>query len=427
MKKMIFTILISAAIVNSGFSQFQRYQKITAGEYFINIDPGEGNGIPIAGNYGYGEVNVQVNNLDVPIGSHIYVRFKSTNDTWSAPRSIQRQEYFTNSQATLQYGEYFIDNDPGKGNGTPINFNNGIAELTNPKLKRGDKIYFRIKDSFNRWSPSRPVQFDFKDMHKAEYYIHLAGGGTTSPEPMTLIASDDSSSIFEAIKNNIPWNDGDTVYVRYQTKERFYSKWLMQTGIVPVELVSITGKFDVTTSSVNLEWLTATETNNYGFEIERSISDDWQKVGFVKGNGTTTIPQKYSFTDNINDLKGQMSDSLNTIKYRLKQIDFGGAVEYSSVIEIIIDQKPLTFNLCQNYPNPFNPTTTISFSIAQSNHVTLKVFDILGREVITILNEKREAGMHSIKFDSNNLPGGLYFYKLETGDFIEIKKMMILK
>lgn len=428
MNKIIITILISFAVNTLVFSQNPRYQKITAGEYFINIDPGEGNGIPIAGNYGYGEVNIQVNNLDVPIGSNIYVRFKSTNDTWSAPRCIQRRDYFTNSQATLQYGEYFINNDPGRGNGTPISFNNGVADITNLKLKRGDKVYFRIRDSFNRWSPARPAKFNFKDMHKAEYYIQLAGGGTTSPESMTLIAPDDSSSIFEAIKNSIPWNDGDTVYVRFQTKDRFYSKWQMQTGIVvPVEFAYLTVNFDQTTMEVNLEWQTATETNNYGFEVERAILSDWGKIGFVKGNGTTTIPQKYSFIDNLNDLNNQMSDTLNTTKYRLKQIDFGGAFEYSSEIEVSISLKPLKFSLSQNYPNPFNPTTIIKFSLPKSSQVTLKVFDILGREVMTLLNEKREAGVHSLKFDASNLASGLYFYKLQAVDFMDVRKMMIIK
>jgi len=425
MKKIIIIILFSAAVVNPGFSQFQRYQKITAGEYFINTDPGEGKAIPILGTYGYWEVAVNVNNLAVPIGSKIYVRFKSTNGTWSAPRSIQRQDYFTNSQAIMQYGEYYINSDPGKGNGTPIRFNSGVADITNLKLKRGDKIYFRIRDSFNRWSPSRAFKFNFKDMHKAEYYVQLAGDGTTSPAPMTLIAPGDSSSIFEAMKNSIPWNDGDTVYVRYQSKDRFYSKWQMQTGIiVPVELVSLTGKFNQTAMNVNLDWQTATETNNYGFEVERSVLDEWEKIGFVKGRGTITTPLKYTFIDSLNTIIDQIPDKL---KYRLKQIDFGGAFEYSSEIEVMIDQKPLTFSLGQNYPNPFNPTTMVNFSLPKSSQVTLKVFDILGREVMTLVNEKREAGNYSLKLDATDLPAGLYFYKLQAGNFVAVNKMIVLK
>ena len=426
MNKIIFILLIFFTVTSSVFSQYQRYQKITAGEYFINTDPGEGNGIPIAGNYGYWETNIEVNNLEVPIGSNIYVRFKSTNDTWSAPQCIQRKDYFTNSQAILQYGEYYINSDPGKGNGTPTNFTNGIADINNLKLKRGDKIYFRVRDSFYRWSPSRRVEFKFKDIYKAEYYIKLVSEGTTSPEPMTLSAPNDSSSIFDAAKNNISVQVNDTVFVRYQTVDRFYSQWFPRPIYEgePVELVSLTGKFNQTTLSVNLEWLTATEINNYGFEVERAVLDKWEKIGFVKGSGTITTPQKYTFKDSLNTFDEQIPDKL---KYRLKQIDFSGAFEYSPEIEVTISQKPMSFNLSQNYPNPFNPTTTINFSLPTSNQVNLKVFDTLGREVMTLVNEKREAGSYSLKFNGNDLPGGLYFYKLQSGNFIAVKKMIVLK
>jgi hypothetical protein len=427
MKKIITIILISVAVVNPGFSQFQRYQKITAGEYFINTDPGEGKAIPISSTYGYSEADVNVNNLDAPIGSKIYVRFKSTNGSWSAPRSIQRQDYFTNSQATLQYGEYYINSDPGKGNGTPISFNSGVADITNLKLKRCDRIYFRVRDSFNRWSPSKSVKFNFKDMYQAECKVKLFSGSSTNPETMTLNAAQDSSSIFTATKNNLSAWVNDTVFVRYQTMDRFYSKWTPRpiiTSDVPVELISITGKFNQTSMNVNLEWITATETNDYGFEIERTVLDKWEKIGFVKGSGTITTPQKYTFIDSLNTIVEQIPHKL---KYRLKQIDFGGAFEYSPEIEVKINQRPLAYNLSQNYPNPFNPTTTINFSLAQDNHITLKIFDVLGREVMMLINEKREAGIHSLKFDASNLPSGLYFYKLQAGDFMDVKKMMILK
>ena len=189
--KIILKVLISLCFVATDFSQFSRNQKIDAAEYFINTDPGEGHANSISANYGYWEVPLEVINLSVLDGSKIYVRAKSTNGKWSAPRCIRKKEIFTNHGATLQYGEYYINTDPGKGNGTAIDFSSGTADITNLNLRRGDKIFTRVKDSFNRWSQSRVVTFNFKDMYKAEYRIKLGTGGYTNPELMILSQPND--------------------------------------------------------------------------------------------------------------------------------------------------------------------------------------------------------------------------------------------
>jgi Secretion system C-terminal sorting domain len=198
---------------------------------------------------------------------------------------------------------------------------------------------------------------------------------------------------------------------------------------VPVELISFIGKAE--NGHVILNWTTATETNNRGFEIERlkdskieKLEDlptgqaGWENIGFVEGNGTTTQPQSYSFTDNDN-LTG-------TYKYKLKQIDFDGSFKYSSVLVVSISN-PIDFSLEQNYPNPFNPTTTIKYSIPKEENVTLKVFDVLGREVVTLINEEQKAGEYTVGFDGSKLSSGIYFYKLTSGKYIQIKKMILLK
>jgi hypothetical protein len=191
--------------------------------------------------------------------------------------------------------------------------------------------------------------------------------------------------------------------------------------VVPVELVS----FSATTNgnSVNLNWSTATEINNSGFEIERAWSSasstlNWDKVGFVNGNGTTTELQSYSFTD----------DNLTSGKYlyRLKQIDFDGTFEYSNEIEVIVTL-PDEFELSQNYPNPFNPSTSIKYQIAASNPVSLKIYDVLGNEVATLVNEVKPVGNYEINFDASSLSSGTYFYKLQAGSFVQINKMTLLK
>ncbi|MBK7377947.1 MAG: T9SS type A sorting domain-containing protein [Ignavibacteriales bacterium] len=191
--------------------------------------------------------------------------------------------------------------------------------------------------------------------------------------------------------------------------------------IVPVELTSFTG--GSTDGNVILNWTTASEVNNQIFEIERRIENsDFTLIGFVEGRGTTTESQEYSYIDkNINSGK---------YFYRLKQIDFDGTFEYSNEIEV--DAAPASFSLEQNYPNPFNPSTKISWQSPESSWQTLKVFDVLGNEVATLVDEEKPAGRYEVEFDSRsdegqNLSSGVYFYRLQTGDFVQTRKMTLLK
>ena len=194
-----------------------------------------------------------------------------------------------------------------------------------------------------------------------------------------------------------------------------------ENGITPVELTSFT--VSINQNSVTLNWQTATETNNQGFQIERrktqdERSDKWNAIGFVNGNGTTTEPQSYSFIDkNLETGKYQ---------YRLKQIDFDGSFEYSNIIEVEI-YSPTEFSLSQNYPNPFNPATNIQYAISSRQLVTLKVYDVLGKEVAILVNEEKPAGSYDVEFNASNLASGIYCYQLKAGDFIQSKKMILLK
>ena len=190
-------------------------------------------------------------------------------------------------------------------------------------------------------------------------------------------------------------------------------------GGVPVELVSFTA--DVNGYLVNLSWITVSELNNQGFEIERKTTDYRKKIGFVNGNGTTTEMQYYSFTDNI-----RLVNNVEKIYYRLKQIDFDGTYEYSNEVAIEILQ-PDSYLLKQNYPNPFNPSTIISWQLAESNFVTLMVYDVLGNEVVSLINEEKSAGNFEVEFNASALSSGIYYYKLVVGDFVDMKKMILLK
>lgn len=192
-------------------------------------------------------------------------------------------------------------------------------------------------------------------------------------------------------------------------------------GGIPVELTSFTSSVSI--NDVTLNWLTATETNNQGFQIERrnvqdESYDDWNSFGFVTGNGTTTEPQSYSFADkNLEAGKYQ---------YRLKQIDFDGTFEYSNKIEVEINV-PLKFSLGQNYPNPFNPSTSIQYAIASRQFVTLKVYDVLGNEIATLVNEEKPAGNYDVEFNASHMASGIYYYQLRAGEFVETKKMILMK
>jgi hypothetical protein len=190
------------------------------------------------------------------------------------------------------------------------------------------------------------------------------------------------------------------------------------TGVpTPVELTN----FQAITQSnnVNLSWSTASESNNYGFVIERKTNDtNWQEIGFESGNGTTSQEHHYSFFDN--DVKP------GDYFYHLKQVDFDGQFEFSNSIQVNIGS-PQRFSLGQNYPNPFNASTIIKFDLSERAQVKLTLFDMLGKEITVILKKEYEAGNHEIFFNASQLNSGLYFYKLEAMDYIDMKKFIVIK
>ncbi|MCZ7602859.1 MAG: T9SS type A sorting domain-containing protein [Melioribacteraceae bacterium] len=208
---------------------------------------------------------------------------------------------------------------------------------------------------------------------------------------------------------------------------------------LPVELNMFEGY--VSNKDVILEWETVSETNNYGFQVQRTkekvqSENHWEEIGFVQGYGTTSSPKSYSFTDPLD-----LNHNLTRIDYRLKQIDNDGIFAYSKIVTVdltsitsVDDEVIYEFVLEQNYPNPFNPSTTIKFTIPSvvdakfaSTTTKLVVYDILGREVATLVNQKLQPGNHEVQFDASDLSSGMYFYKLTNGKFSEIKKLMLLK
>ncbi len=190
-----------------------------------------------------------------------------------------------------------------------------------------------------------------------------------------------------------------------------------EVSALPVGLTSFTALTHG--SKVELNWQTATEVNNYGFDVELKIANgEWKKIGFVQGHGNSNSPKEYSFTDN--------TATSGKYVYRLKQIDSDGKYKYSKEVKVdlgILEE----FSLSQNYPNPFNPTSIIRYEIPQTDFVKISVYDGLGKEIRVLVNEEKSPGHYEISFDANGLASGIYFYTIRTAGFIQSKKMILLR
>ena len=189
---------------------------------------------------------------------------------------------------------------------------------------------------------------------------------------------------------------------------------------LPVELTSFTANTSM--GKVTLNWRTATEINNSGFEIQRKTDDNnWVIIAFKNGNGTSTNAINYTFTDNISGLNA------NKLSYRLRQVDFNGQSQYSPVV-LVDNIVPLNYSVSQNFPNPFNPSTIIKYQLPQNSFVSLKVYNSLGQETATLVSGMVNAGTYEVQFNASNLSSGVYYYVINAGNnFVQTKKMILIK
>ncbi|MFA7361609.1 MAG: T9SS type A sorting domain-containing protein [Candidatus Kapaibacterium sp.] len=202
-----------------------------------------------------------------------------------------------------------------------------------------------------------------------------------------------------------------------------FSYWVVSPEDSPMPVALSSFNSNITGRNVKLSWVTETELNNAGFEVERaevgSQKSEFSKIGYIQGNGTKNTSTSYSFEDkNLNTGK---------YKYRLKQIDHNGNYEYFELNGEVEVGVPKKFDLSQNYPNPFNPVTKINFDLPENGLVNIRLYDMLGREVAVIVNEVRNAGYHTVQFDASKLSSGIYFYRMNAGKFNGIKKMAVIK
>ncbi|MCX6162771.1 MAG: T9SS type A sorting domain-containing protein [Ignavibacteriae bacterium] len=192
------------------------------------------------------------------------------------------------------------------------------------------------------------------------------------------------------------------------------------TGPLPVELASFSS--NISGRNIRLNWETSFEQNNLGFDVERKMvgADEWRKITFVSGKGNSSSPVQYSYED--------MKLNSGKYNYRLKQIDYNGNFKYYELNRAAEIGVPKIFSLSQNYPNPFNPVTKIDYELPVDSKVTLVIYDVTGRQVAKLLNnEFRSAGYYTAEYNAANFASGVYFYRLQSAEYTEIKRMILTK
>jgi hypothetical protein len=268
-----------------------------------------------------------------------------------------------------------------------------------------------------------------------DYVIYAAANNTTltwtTGTPYELLTTDVSGTAGGTFELTSAITGGEW-YVEINADDKsnptFYAG-SVGIGPVPIQLSSFTGAA-LSNGHVRLDWRTLSELNNYGFEVQRSAENgnNYQSIpdAFIPGHNTTNEPQVYQYIDS--------TATPGTWYYRLKQMDLDGSIHYSDGVRIstltAVPPKPVLpteYALRQNYPNPFNPSTTIDFAVPQASHVTVVVYNLLGQQVATLVNESLPAGFYTRHFAATGLTSGLYFYRMTAGEFSFLRKMTVLK
>lgn len=319
-------------------------------------------------------------------------------------------------------GEYYFDFNPAIANGGTLTYSiiPNSTEFTNP-----DAI------------PVDPTIVNKQLRLHRNVVLGAGNGPIISPTyPGTKVVKvklETTAPTIDLLQLRLAWrdssvHDGDPItrtfaYIDGASTEITNNGTLIISDIpLPVELLNFTSF--INKNNVVLNWSTLSETNNSGFEIERTsaANESWSGIGYIKGKGTTSSQNDYLFEDkNLNS---------GTFRYRLKQIDYNGNYEFYELNNEVVIGTPDKFSLSQNYPNPFNPTTKIDYSLPKDGFASITVFDNAGREVSKLVNEFKTSGYYTINFNGSSLSSGIYFYKLEVkglDNFVQVKKMMLIK
>ncbi|NWG29627.1 MAG: T9SS type A sorting domain-containing protein [Ignavibacteriaceae bacterium] len=318
-----------------------------------------------------------INLVGDPFDGGGYCTFVPTNATASNITGT-REQYAQSTSDTIYIGETnkLYINLLGTGITGQTQFNNRVARIDNSPLTH----------RLGRFSVT----------------------GITNPNGFMDLQWVTGSIIVRTIDTSNPWNESPTI-VHLDP---------ISNAPLPVELTSFTATYK--NSAVTLNWQTKTEVNNYGFNVERRINEgEWDSIKFIEGSGNSNSPKEYSYTDK------ELFAGGSKFQYRLKQIDSDGSFEYSDVVEVEV--VPDQFELSQNYPNPFNPSTTIRFSLPQAAQIKINLYNMLGEQVANIAEGMYESGFHKVTFNAIGLPSGTYVYRLESSEFVQVKKMVLIK
>jgi|GEM_PF-349399 len=397
-----------------------------------DTDTYTGGGLPDY-TWGYGKVNI------------FKALAKSINASWTPDQEILAyDEWGTEGGVAIDDGEYISVRFSPTISGTitgaffhPSTTNNLVSDISfeiwsddgsgQPNAKQGSTVTFD-KDNLliYSWNYVDLTNANVSASNGTDYHLILYyTSGSTPGADFAIRAEQTSVDGRSNFSNNsgASWStQGFDFRMRTVVSE--------ESSALPVELVAFSA--ELIDDKVKLEWETAMEINNYGFDVERKIVDvtnqnDWNKIGFVLGNGTSASNKYYEYIDEF--------PPAELLEYRLKQIDMDGTYEYyrltakvdASTITGITDKIPNEFALHQNYPNPFNPSTTIKFDLPEKSNVSIVIYNVLGQTISILVNEELNAGYHEVNFSAENLSSNIYFYRIQTDNNIAVKKMMVIK
>ncbi|MBP9581652.1 MAG: hypothetical protein IT276_10445, partial [Ignavibacteriaceae bacterium] len=321
--------------------------------------------------------------------------------------------------------------------GTPIamvttDIDGQVRNLTNPDIGADEfagLLMLNAPSNLTAVADTFAVLLNWADNSTNElgFYIERKDGDSLSVNPFAVI---DTVAVDVVSYNDLGRTPNTTYTYRVQAYNlmgvSLYSNVITTTTIIPVELTSFAA--NVTDNAISVTWSTATELNNSGFDLERKLDSEWQKVTFIEGKGTTTEKSDYTYSDNF-----KYDGFEGTIQYRLKQIDFDGTSTYSKAISVEVDFTPKEYTLYQNYPNPFNPSTTIKFALPFDSNVRITIYNLLGEQVAVLFDQVKEVGYHNVSWNASSLASGIYIYTIEAKsidglkNFNSVKKMTLIK
>ncbi len=452
-------------------------QSVTELEYFFDSDPGFGNGTSIFVTEVDGEINLtkSISAASLSKGIHtLFIRAKNSDDEWGL--TVKKLILVDQGEAReIEALEYFFDEDPGHGSGTsiPITASAQIdkeAMLSTEGLSVGlHTIFIRAKFTDGSWGMpiKKLILIDQSDpvlvsnLISAEYFFNT-DPGFASATPITVNPGADIETSFTIPSTNLPIGD-QVLYLRVMNAD---SVW----GMYSSEVFNLSEVASLTFESTDtLEYFQDSPelliAGDLGISSSTDISADSAFINISKG----FLKEDSLFIEDLGSLdidsvesgikiSGNASletyqDAIRTAYYinnneisekadTLKEFSitvYSGAfasesvVRYVEVLDHVMTSNedelglPKEFSLGQNYPNPFNPSTNIQFALPEQAEVTLKVYNLLGREISTLVSGRMNAGNHKIEFNASGLSTGLYFYRIQAGSFIQTKKMMLIK